>query len=383
VQKIVTGGFYTCIIRSSNGRVYCWGRGFWGPLGYGNEDTIGATNSPLSGGEVNDTNLRAIDIAAGYFHVCALYEDTSVRCWGKNEYGQIGHNTTLVDYIGVTDVPADHPVVPIGTPVRTSCPAITFPPTASPTTPPPTGAPTVSPTLAPVPLPPSPATTTRGTVTSMQDSGDQQEEDTTVIILIVSLTILVLCVAAAGAAAAGYRAKYMDVGSKRRASPSIITRTTSSSETTTTTRTASNPLTAAHRPKSPRRGAVSPFVGNYAKIEMQPVPIPAPRYDNIAANQRFQLTYATTGSSASSAPTYDSVPQTKPMRSILDSSSSEDEVVGISSDYGELELAKPVLPPLLPQQYESFASPLSSKSTKHRSRKQQAAQYEGIGDTLQ
>src|SRR2546423_11101579 len=53
---------------------------------------------------------RAIE--AGSFHQCAVLEDTTLRCWGENDYGQLGNgvissppetpNPTPVAVVGVT-----------------------------------------------------------------------------------------------------------------------------------------------------------------------------------------------------------------------------------------------------------------------------------------
>ena len=41
-------------------------------------------------------------IAAGYYHSCALLDNASVKCWGINQYGQlgIGNTTTMGDNTG-------------------------------------------------------------------------------------------------------------------------------------------------------------------------------------------------------------------------------------------------------------------------------------------
>ena len=41
------------------------------------------------------TGRTANAIAAGYNHTCAILDNSSVKCWGRNNFGQLGiENTT-------------------------------------------------------------------------------------------------------------------------------------------------------------------------------------------------------------------------------------------------------------------------------------------------
>jgi alpha-tubulin suppressor-like RCC1 family protein len=51
---------------------------------------VAAAVSASSGGPLN--NVMAV--AAGGEHTCALLGDGTVRCWGRNDYGQLGDGTT-------------------------------------------------------------------------------------------------------------------------------------------------------------------------------------------------------------------------------------------------------------------------------------------------
>ena len=37
----------------------------------------------------------AVALAAGRQHTCALLDDGTARCWGDNEFGQLGDGTTM------------------------------------------------------------------------------------------------------------------------------------------------------------------------------------------------------------------------------------------------------------------------------------------------
>ncbi len=87
---ITAGGYHTCAILD-DGSVRCWGYNAYGQLGDGtttNRNTPTALSSWPSG-------RTAVAITAdGGGHTCAILDDGSVRCWGWNDYGQLGDGTT-------------------------------------------------------------------------------------------------------------------------------------------------------------------------------------------------------------------------------------------------------------------------------------------------
>ncbi len=92
---IASGGFHTCALLE-DGSVRCWGRNRDGQLGDGS-----TTDSPVPVSVVN-LGGRATAITAGSAHTCALLEDGSIRCWGENRDGQLGNNTTTNSSMPVT-----------------------------------------------------------------------------------------------------------------------------------------------------------------------------------------------------------------------------------------------------------------------------------------
>ncbi len=98
---LAAGGRQTCV--TEDGRVRCWGAGQYGVLGYGNTTNIGDNETPASAGDVSVG--AAVDVLApGYYHTCALTSAGNVRCWGRNDLGQLGLGNTT--NIGDNELPS-------------------------------------------------------------------------------------------------------------------------------------------------------------------------------------------------------------------------------------------------------------------------------------
>jgi len=91
VVEIAAGEKHTCALLDSGG-VRCWGDNEFGQLGYGHTDDIGIENTPEEVGDVPlaDPGIKAVHIAAGGNHTCAALTSGAVRCWGRNDVGQLG-----------------------------------------------------------------------------------------------------------------------------------------------------------------------------------------------------------------------------------------------------------------------------------------------------
>ena len=89
LASISVSSSFTCGLLK-NGSIYCWGSNEDGQHGDGT-----TTSKPSSSGQVQLPQGRtAITVDVGLKHACAVLDDDSAVCWGDNEYGQIGDNTT-------------------------------------------------------------------------------------------------------------------------------------------------------------------------------------------------------------------------------------------------------------------------------------------------
>ena len=103
VRSVTAGTTYTCALLG-DGEVKCWGGNDYGQLGQEDGRTRGDGPSEM-GTDLLPVELgagrSAVGLDAGNYHTCAVRDDGSVVCWGSNSYGRLG--------VGDTEARGDDP----------------------------------------------------------------------------------------------------------------------------------------------------------------------------------------------------------------------------------------------------------------------------------
>jgi len=102
VTAIAAGDDHTCALLDA-GELRCWGEGSAGQLGDG---SLSAATAPVT---VADLPSGTVAIAAGAMHTCAMDGSGSVRCWGGNNFGQLGSGRSNLRASAATVLRNDFP----------------------------------------------------------------------------------------------------------------------------------------------------------------------------------------------------------------------------------------------------------------------------------
>ena len=96
-KAITSGARHVCVLLD-DGSIKCWGNNDFGQLGIGNTvavgsepGTMGDNLKPVALG----TGRTARQVVAGENHTCALLDDGTIKCWGRNSEGQLGLGDTV------------------------------------------------------------------------------------------------------------------------------------------------------------------------------------------------------------------------------------------------------------------------------------------------
>ena len=90
--QLTCGYLWTCVL-FSNKKIKCWGYGNNGALGYGDYSSRGSSANQM-GSSLLFVDLgigrTATWISSGSSHMCAILDDSSLKCWGYNWNAQLG-----------------------------------------------------------------------------------------------------------------------------------------------------------------------------------------------------------------------------------------------------------------------------------------------------
>ena len=103
VLDVGTGSTHVCALLEDRS-VKCWGRNFSWQLGLGHRYSIGDNELPSSIGSVPlGSEVQAIRV--GHRFSCALMMNGGLKCWGANGFGQLGLGFRSNHNQGIVDVP--------------------------------------------------------------------------------------------------------------------------------------------------------------------------------------------------------------------------------------------------------------------------------------
>lgn len=118
---VVSGGAHNCL-RAKGGGARCWGSDQFGQLGDGTYGPTAFQADPASVSGISDVQLLAL----GASHTCAIAgSQGGVRCWGDNASGQLGIGTKTLDSYKAkpVEIPSLDSVVDLSSSARTTCAA--------------------------------------------------------------------------------------------------------------------------------------------------------------------------------------------------------------------------------------------------------------------
>jgi alpha-tubulin suppressor-like RCC1 family protein len=115
-KSIDVGGLHACALLDDDS-IKCWGGNTDGQLGLGDSNNRGA-----SPGQMGDslptvalgTGYTAKSIACGSYSTCAVLDTDQVKCWGGNDFGQLGLGDVLFRGDGPGEMGDSLPLVPLG-----------------------------------------------------------------------------------------------------------------------------------------------------------------------------------------------------------------------------------------------------------------------------
>jgi alpha-tubulin suppressor-like RCC1 family protein len=109
-RQVVAGQVASCALLE-DGAMKCWGTNVNGTTCSSSHDTIGGSPSDMGNAllEIRFAVDRIVSIAGHGAHMCAMFDNQTIRCWGYNAVGQLGYEDTFprgdTSTLGCGDLP--------------------------------------------------------------------------------------------------------------------------------------------------------------------------------------------------------------------------------------------------------------------------------------
>jgi alpha-tubulin suppressor-like RCC1 family protein len=104
---VTAGDNHVCALGAGGTGMACWGYGKVGQLGIGSTDNH---HEPV----MVPGLTTAVAITAGAYDTCAVLKDGTIRCWGDNEYGELGTGDSELRGDTPATTPSHLPAVKLG-----------------------------------------------------------------------------------------------------------------------------------------------------------------------------------------------------------------------------------------------------------------------------
>eukprot|EP01083_Nonionella_stella_P309067 1093108_1 len=93
----MAGWYHTCVLSTLN-KVKCFGCNEYGQLGKGDTNHTGDEPSEMGDNVLEidfGSNFVPVQVALGEEHTCALSNTSNVKCFGHGMFGQLGYENDL------------------------------------------------------------------------------------------------------------------------------------------------------------------------------------------------------------------------------------------------------------------------------------------------
>jgi alpha-tubulin suppressor-like RCC1 family protein len=109
VTLISAGSSHTCAVDTAGG-LWCWGAGDFGQVG------LAPFANSAKPNQVTTLTGKVVNMEAGWFHTCLLNDAGAVLCWGKNQEGELGNAAQIsrADLVGPVDMAKDVRLLAVG-----------------------------------------------------------------------------------------------------------------------------------------------------------------------------------------------------------------------------------------------------------------------------